>query len=89
MVAHDFDLKFRTRVEYDKDDALWYADCMDLQGCHAIGDSREEALDNLVEVVLDRVAAGLDFVGRADTRKRRRHEMHARVASPDVIEVCA
>ena len=63
VVTHRFDLKFRVTLSYDENDRMWFADCLDLQGCHTVGDTEAEALDNLAEVVLDRVAAGLDYVG--------------------------
>lgn len=89
MVTHKFNLKFRVKVSYDKDDELWYADCEDLQGAHSIGDTEQEALDNLAEVITDRVAAGLDYLGEAKNRRKASHHVHARAPSPGLIEVCA
>lgn len=52
-------LTFRVRLTHD-DDGLWYADCLDLDGCHTFGATKEEALENIHEVIGDRILAGVD-----------------------------
>lgn len=54
-------LKFRVKVAQE-DDGLWYADCLDFQGCHTFGETRDEAMQNILAVISDRLHGEL---GRA------------------------
>ncbi|MEK6986090.1 MAG: type II toxin-antitoxin system HicB family antitoxin [Candidatus Thermoplasmatota archaeon] len=51
------DLKFRVQIDHDAEDGLYYAQCLDLQGCHTFGENRAEALDRIQEVILDHLQA--------------------------------
>ena len=65
--------RFRVKVRFDKDDALWYAECTDLQGCHTFGETKEAALENIYEVIQDRILAAADVARdalRAKAAKR-------------------
>lgn len=50
-------VRFQVRIERDPEDRLYYADCLDLQGCHTFGKSRKEALERIQEVILDHLQA--------------------------------
>ncbi len=54
-------LKFRIKIAQE-DDGLWYVDCLDFQGCHTFGESREEAMRNILDVISDRLYAGVERV---------------------------
>jgi hypothetical protein len=58
-------LKFRVKVQQEKD-GLWYADCLDFQGCHTFGETRAEAMQNILAVISDRLHGEL---GRAAEAK--------------------
>lgn len=47
---------FAVRIDRGKD-GLYYATCLDLQGCHTFGTTREDALAHIKEVILDHLQA--------------------------------
>lgn len=49
---------FRVKLSFDKADKLWYADCLDLQGCHTFGETQAQALTNIGNVIADRIVLG-------------------------------
>lgn len=65
------DIKLRVEVRHDGEDGLWYAKCIDLQGCHTFGASKEEALENIYEAIDDRIHAILDMAKKDLARKRK------------------
>ena len=48
---------FAVRIDHDEEDGLFYARCLDLQGCHTFGATRTEALERIKEVILDHLQA--------------------------------
>ena len=82
-------LRFRVRLTHDGD-GLWYADCLDLDGCHTFGKTKEEALENIHEVLGDRILAGVDDARRrtADRYSRRAGHWSER-STTETIEIKA
>jgi predicted RNase H-like HicB family nuclease len=62
-------LRFKVKVAFDKADGLWYADCLDLQGCHTFGESKEEAMEKIADAIGDRLYAGLETFKQSVERK--------------------
>lgn len=57
MATEKLDLRFQVKIEHDAEDGLYYVQCLDLQGCHTFGETREQALDRIQEVILDHLQA--------------------------------
>ncbi len=55
---HAVAASFAVRIDCGED-GLWYATCLDLQGCHTFGKTRDEALSGIKEVILDHLQARL------------------------------
>jgi predicted RNase H-like HicB family nuclease len=47
------------RIDHDAADGLYYATCLDLQGCHTFGKTRAAAIAAIKEVILDHLQARL------------------------------
>lgn len=56
--------RFRVQLDHDEDDGLYYVRCLDLQGCHSFGKTRQEALDNIREAIAGHLAVSLHVVGK-------------------------
>lgn len=50
-------MSLTARLERDELDGGWIAECLELPGCMSQGDTREEALRNLIEAIGDVIAA--------------------------------
>jgi predicted RNase H-like HicB family nuclease len=50
---------FSVRIDHDAGDGLYYATCLDLQGCHTSGKTRAAAIASIKEVILDHLQARL------------------------------
>lgn len=48
---------FSVRIDHDAGDGLYYATCLDLQGCHTFGKTRAAAIRAIKEVILDHLQA--------------------------------
>jgi hypothetical protein len=89
-VADPFHLRFRVKVTLDKGDGLWYADCLDLPGCHTFGETKEEALENIYEAIGDRILAGVDHAKEGvRERARSRAATWASRSSTETLEIVA
>lgn len=80
-------LNFRVKVAFDKEDALWYADCLDLQGCHAFGETKGQAMDNIIDVIEDRIHAGLEHV--RSLMGERKSAGWSKRSTTEVLEISA
>lgn len=47
---------FQARLERDKLDGGWIAECLDLPGCMSQGETRDEAIHNLIDAISETVA---------------------------------
>ncbi|MEA3203837.1 MAG: HicB like antitoxin of bacterial toxin-antitoxin system [Thermoplasmata archaeon] len=61
MALHDFHSvapSFAVRIDRGED-GLYYAACLDLQGCHTFGATRAQAIERIKEVILDHLQSRL------------------------------
>lgn len=73
-------MEFRVSVEPDTLDGGWVAECLDLPGCLAQGDTEDEALESLGEAMGHVLAARLQLAHDAGHDTARRHEHRVAIA---------
>lgn len=52
-------LTFTLDVRVDPDDGLVHVECRELQGCHTFGETEQEALERIAEVIIDHLGLRL------------------------------
>lgn len=60
--------RFRVQLDHDEEDGLYYVRCLDLQGCHSFGKTRQEALDNIREAIANHLAVSLHAEGKPTSK---------------------
>lgn len=90
MASEDPRLRLKVRISFDRSDGVWYADCLDLQGCHTFGETKEQALENIYEVIGDRLLAGVEHA-KAETARRAptRSATWATRTTTETVEISA